>query len=689
MIVGKTVGGKYQVIELIRQQRFYDVYLARLKDSDQRVVLKWVKKELVEPGDTFRRLKSNLSVIASLRHQHIASLRDFGEDESIYLVEDFFECATLREGMERAGGINALQALNLGIRIVDALSAAHAKNIVHGQLTPESILVSGDLVPRVADMYVLHALTSELKTSSEFQGRDIRYCSPEIISGSKPTFESDVYSVGVILYELITGKLPFEYRDSLSLALEKVQIDVKSPRELNPDVPRLLESVILKCIKRKPESRYKNARELLSELYLCRSSIIRAAAETERPDNPIRESQPQTTGTEVPVLSPAPVETPAQNENITSMNELVNRKEGMADMTDKQRTGTPNGGRPPAVGSRPSQPVATASGVPAQAVQKTKKQAPKGMIPFFIALGVFILLLAIMLVYISDKLGGPSISSIIVPNVVGKSVVEAKSVLGNAGLVPVEADRQTSLEIPRGYIISQRPDSGTKVRRGRQIQLIISTGQEKVTVPKLTGLKIEDAIDLLEKSDLKPGEQQEDYSDKFKPGIVMDQNPAAGEERDSGYPVNLIVSKGIQPDMVTMPRVTDMSESEARNLLGMNNLANIETKTIETGNALPDNVVAQNVLEGTSVPVDQRIILYLTKAPESESIEEVKGVVNIDVSGEEKQEVVVMVYDQNGSHEAYRNIHSGGDKVKVPLSGFGKINIMVYLDGVLFREQTL
>ncbi len=197
-------------------------------------------------------------------------------------MEDFFEGALLREVVERTAdsvkGVNALKALNLGIKITDALHAAHSRGIIHGQITPESIVVSGDLNPKIADFYLLYFLTAELKTMAEFQGRDIRYCAPEIIAGSRPTFESDIYSIGIILYELLTGKPPFERDNSLSIALDKVQVEVKSPREVNPDVPRLLESVILKCIKRSPESRYKNAGELLSELHLCRSSLLRAAA---------------------------------------------------------------------------------------------------------------------------------------------------------------------------------------------------------------------------------------------------------------------------------------------------------------------------------------------------------------------------------------------------------------------------
>lgn len=678
MIVGKTVGDKYQILEQIRQQRFYDVYIARLKDSEQRVILKWIKKELVESGETFKRLRANLSMVASLRHQHVASLRDFGEDESIYLVEDFFDCASLRDVMDRAGGINALQALNLGIKIVDSLSAAHTKGIVHGHLTPESVEVSGDLNPRVSDFYFLYALTSELKTSTEFQGRDIRYCSPEIIAGAKPTYESDIYSIGVILYELITGKPPFEEQDSLLLALEKVQVDVKSPRELNPEVPRLLESVILKCIKRKPESRYKNARELLSELYLCRSSIIRAASEAERKGElPQKEQQ-----------------TPSEAGKTTTLNALVSRNEGIPEAAEKQQPSAPDSGQSPGGGKN-----GAASGTPAggdsassTGIPEKRFRLPKGAVPFFISFGVLVMLVVFLIeafLHLPQLGGGVSFRTVIVPSVVGKSVVEAKSLLGNDGLAPKVVDRQTSAEIPKGYIILQRPEGGTKVKSGREIQLIVSTGRQKGVVPELTGLSLQDAIKLIEKSDFKPGEQREEYNDKFKEGIVIEQSPAPGEERDAGYPVSLIVSKGVEPDLITVPRVTDMPVDEAKNILEMNELANVEVSTMETTGATNDYIAAQSVLEGTRVPPDRKIVLYSAKAPKSSSLEEVKGVVNIEISEKEKQEVVVMVYDQDRSREVYRGSHVAGDNLKVPVSGFGKVYVLVYMNGNLFKEQEL
>ncbi len=172
-----------------------------------------------------------------------------------------------------------------------------------------------------------------------------------------------------------------------------------------------------------------------------------------------------------------------------------------------------------------------------------KKELPKGLVPFLIALGVFLALAGVFIgVFMSYFSGGEGIGTVVVPQLVGKSVIEAKALLGNKGLVPVVAGRQSSDEIPEGYILIQTPEAGTNVKKGREIQLILSNGQEKVVVPKLVGMTIEDALEIIKKSQLKLGEQRRELSDQYDEGIVIEQSPEAGEERFVGRRINLVIS---------------------------------------------------------------------------------------------------------------------------------------------------
>ncbi|HOX27746.1 MAG TPA: protein kinase, partial [bacterium] len=519
MIVGKTVAGKYIIEELIRSLSFYDTYVARVLNTDRRVIFKWVKRELVEPGHTIKKIKPNLAVIASIRNPGLSSLRDFGEDESVYVVEDFNDGALLSDIIAKAGGINSLQALNLGIKIVDALSAAHSKGVIHGQLTPESVVVSGDLTPKISDFYLLTSLSSELKTTAEFQGRDIRYCSPEIIAGGKSTPESDVYSVGVILYELLTGVLPFEKENSLALALEKIQVDVKSPRELNPDVPKLLESVILKCIKRNPDSRYKNAMELLSELYLCRSSLMRSSvAETfnpavvEKKEEPVREeTQTKESEVNIPVKKEV-LEKDATLNDIVSKRTIIRTSAGDVEESNytKEKDTIEKGAEKiaaPADHSREGENIRET-----KEEKKSSKKMPKGLVPFIAAFGSFLVIVLILWIVIMKIVGGgPALGTVVVPSLLGKSVVEAKSTLGNANLVAVIREKMPSDEIPQGYIMAQQPEAGIKVKAGREVALIVSSGPEKLRVPRLIGLKVEDAEQQIKNQQFRVGQKKTEY----------------------------------------------------------------------------------------------------------------------------------------------------------------------------------
>ena len=319
-----------------------------------------------------------------------------------------------------------------------------------------------------------------------------------------------------------------------------------------------------------------------------------------------------------------------------------------------------------------------------------KRELPRGLKPFLIALGVFVALLIGFLMMMNYFVGGVEIGTVVVPSVEGKSVIEAKALLGSKNLVPVVIDRQNSDEIPEGYILKQLPEAGTKVKSGREVRLILSKGQEKVTVPKLVGMTLEDAKLLLDKSQLKLGEVRKELSDQYEEGLIIDQSPAAGEERYFGRPVNVVISSGKETRIITMPRITDLEEDQARDILEMNEIKNVQVQPIETGGSDENTVVGQSVLEGTRVAPGQLVTMYVALAPKDESDTEVKGVVSLNISENEgDQEVVVMVFDKNGAREAYRSIHGPGEKLKIPVAGTGKVNVKVYLNGFILREQNL
>lgn len=672
---GKTLGDKYQVIEKIRRQRFYDVYVARLADTDQRVIVKVLKSELVDPETTFNRLKPNLAVVASLKHEGVVSLRDFGRaEDTIYCVEEYFDGAVLSDVLAQAGGaINAMNALGQGIKITESMAFAHKKGVAHGLLTPESVIVASDLRLKTGDFYILADLTGNLTNDKEFQGRDVRYCAPEVIAGEKPSTESDVFSIGVILYELLTGITPFSKEESIEKALEKSPWEIKSPRGVNPQIPRLLDSVIIKCLKRDPGARYKNAEKLLSELQLCRTSLARAMAEKRMAENGGRDDGPENGG----------------EQSLNRIIEEKRRKNLISSQKTQTRAFVDEGSRQTRDEDdyMPEQnPEDTAT------VKKASRKLPPGFIAFLVSFGVLVALIVFGIKMVVGYLGieGTAGGSVIVPSVVGKSIVEAKALLGNKDLDPEVAGSQFSREIPEGYIISQTPPAGSNVKAGRMVELIVSEGEQKVAVPKVTGLTSDDARLIIEKAGFEVGEVREEYNERHAEDFVITQTPEPGEERYTGYKINLVVSLGKSPRMITMPRVTSLPISEARQILKMNDIVSVTVKKMVTGAGLNDYIVAQSILEGTKIEPGQSVILYAAERPETTTLTEVRGDVNMKISDEEKvQEVIVYVFDQEGGREVYRKIHEPGDRVSVNVSGFGATHVKVYIDGFLAKEATL
>jgi len=680
MIVGKVIADKYKIIEIIRKHDFYDEYIAHDESKDIRVSLKWIKSELVDPGKSFKRIKPTLEKMSSIHHRGISTIRDFGEDESVYIVEDLNEHVLLTEIFSKADIINPLQGLNLGIKIVDSLEFAHTKNIVHGQLTPESIMITEELSPIITDFYILNILSSELRTSTEFQGRDIRYCAPESISSNTPTLQSDIYSVGVILYQLLTGKVPFEKENALSIALEKIQYEVKKPRDYVPEIPILLESIVLKCINKDLSLRYKNAGELLSELHLCRSTIIRTNSRQKNHsdiDDVQKEESVESNISDLSTTLDKIIVNKREESNVSNKDESSEK-----DKSDNRELDNSNEDKQ--ITGEKMEPLKESN-------QAKDRKVPKGLIAFLLSFFVFLTVVFVIIRLVGSYfVGDPSVGTIIVPTVVGKSVVEAKALLGNKDLQPVIGESQNSDEIPKGYILTQIPAAGSKVKSGREINLIVSAGQQKATVPKLIGLTIEDAIVIMNKARLTVGEQRNEYSERYKEGFIIEQIPDAGEERYEGYPVNLVISKGKALMSITMPRVIDLPVKEAQNILEMNGISNIELKPVETNFALTDYVVCQNILEGTKVTPEQSIVLYYAKHNNVRSYSESKGVVKLKIStDDDPKEVVIFVIDEDRRREIYRKVHGPGDRVEVPVSGTGVVNVKVYIGGILLKETTL
>lgn len=652
---GKVIAGKYQLLEKVRDGRFYETYIGRLAGTEHRFIVKIVSREFVEKNTTLNTLKPTFHVLAGLRHGGVIPLVEYGEEgDTIYLIEEFYAGELLQDVLQKNEKIPTHLALEIAIKLVEAVSYAHARGLCHGLLTPESIVIQNDLTLRVGDFHYLSALSSTLSVSKSFQGKDIRFCAPEVISGLAPNFQSDIYSIGIVLYALMTGRLPYQERGSVSAALEKIQSEAPSPRSLNPDIPPILDAVILKAIRKKPSLRYTSAQELLSELLLCRTSLSRAMAEMSGV-----EAAPATGATANGVRAAEGVREPLPSVPVQPKEETSEDETAEVD----ELTGEKKAGEKP----------------------------QRAMLPLIVSGGAFLFLFIFVFAfgihYIFGGLTAPS--EVIVPNVVGKNVVEAKAILGNRNLVPTEAGVEYSEEIPEGYIVRQDPAASTKVKENRTINLFVSSGKRTVSVPDVTQMTPDQARAELEQAGLALGSREVQYNDTVASGKIVSQHPEAKLMIPLGTKVNVVVSNGPEPVMSQVPQVTDMSVDEARSALADAGFAvgreiSVPNSSIDSG-----RVAAQSYLPGSVAPQGSAINLYVTAAPTEESTP-VDGTVNLKIStAHERQEVVIIIADQEGVKESYREYHRDGDQLRIPVSGVGPTRVLVYLDGSLVKDQSL
>lgn len=674
-MTGRTIAKKYQIIETLREQRFYDVYAARVMNTETRSIVKVAHPEYSTPGRTLDALRSSLAGVESLKYPGIAQLRDFGEDGELYFAEEYYEGTLLRDILDTGSSLNSLQTLELGIKIVESLAHAHGKGVTHGLLSPESVVVLSNLTVKIADFQYLAAITSGMNIcNGHDRGRDAVYCAPELVTGLTPSMQSDIFAAGVMLYELMTGSLPYSSRQAVEMALDKDHFSPVPPQDLNPRVPPLLNSVILKAIKPKPASRYESASELLSELLLCRSSMIRAMG-SEKPgdsehDAPItgrkgREPQPRARAADYSEQN-----TQARGEN--------------------------------------SQPL-TASSILEEVDVDNKKFKTRLAIAIASGMAFLALLITVIALFLRSPLFNPGATSgQPMPNLVGTDATQAKSLLGAKGY-QIDVIEEFSDEVSKSLIIRQDPLAGAQIKAGGQVTLYVSKGAEQKGIPDFTKKSSKDAESLARELGFKLGEIVYEFSEEVAKDFVMDQRPPPGEQRDSGSIIKLIISKGPEPNYVQMPSLAGLSIDEARSVLSSNGITLGEIKSDPTTAPPADGVARvldQSVLPGSKVntkdmsPVDITISGSTGENPAPE--EELFGndtttppadqakaqKINIAITGDGDSEVVVRVKDKNYTtpHEIYRQTHKKGDKVSVTAKGSGRVQVQVFINGSIEKE---
>lgn len=569
-MIGKILGDRYTIVEKVGEGGMAIVYKAKCSLLNRYVAIKVLRKEFINDEEFIEKFKREAQAAASLSHANIVNVYDVGmQDDIYYIVMEYLDGKTLKDIIKEKGKIDTEETLDISMKVVDALNHAHANKVIHRDIKPHNIMVTSDGRVKVTDFGIARAATSSTITSTNSVMGSAHYFSPEQARGGYTDEKSDIYSVGIMMYEMITGKLPFTGDSPVAIAIKHIQEEVVPPSEIEPTVSKDLEKVIMKCIEKNQSDRYKDTEELLKDLRSIKSG---KGLNSDNLENSYTQVLPPVDDT---VLM-------SETQRIPIIDEEV---------------ATPKVAKEPKPRIKKEKP------------KKEKKKKNKLIAGGAILLALFVVLLGTGLAL--SLRGISSEADILIPELVGKSEADAKTELENLKLrLNVVGYREGEQE--KDHIIEQIDKAGTKVKKGFAVKVIVSS--EKVTelslLPNFVGMNIDDAEKVLREKGFKVGKVQYEENEGEQ-NTVVSQSIEPGSQLEPGTKVDLIVSKGRSVKTVTAPNLIGMFQSNVGGILAENKL---QMGKVSTGSSSEPRgkILSQSPAPGTSVEEGTSIELIVS-----------------------------------------------------------------------------
>ena len=640
ILEGKILGNRYEIIEKVGNGGMATVYKAEDKVLKRNVAVKVLKDEFTTDEEFIKRFEIEAQSAARLTHPNIVSIYDVGsEDNLYYIVMELIRGKTLKEIIvEERGPLPWKWSVNVAIQIASALEMAHKNNIIHRDIKPHNIIITEDGIAKVTDFGIAKAVSNSTITAFGTTIGSVHYFSPEHARGGFTDAKSDLYSLGVVIYEMVTGRVPFDADTPVSVALKHMQEEPEEPIELNPNLPSAVNRIIMKALKKDTTLRYQSATDMLADL---RQSL-------KNPNGDFVEDK---------------------NYDATAKTQKINTDlYGNVVEDDNQKRGKKNN----------------------KFVAFIKRHK------VFTTLIGLILLFAISLGGTLAYLNITNPAEVELPELVGMSKEEAQKTAEDLKLVFEVSSEEYNKDVPEGYVISQDPTyiADYNVKEGSTVKVIISKGQEKTTVPKVVGMTKQEAVDALEEANLK-SEIVEETSKTVEEGYVISQEVEAESEAYAGDTIKIHVSTGTGIKQVNVISVIGQDEATAKtNLsnLGLNVNVSYDQdnskdngvvlkqsidsgKTVDEGTTITVTVNKKDELKQGNVTVNVKSLLAYTPTKDEEGNDVVeKGTVKIKV-GEDT------IYE--------KEVPKTKTDISQGFSAKGTVTIRVYVDDILEGTQEI
>ena len=649
--IGKILDNRYEILERIGTGGMAIVYKAKCHRLNRLVAIKILKSDLAQNEEFRRRFNAESQAVAQLSHPNIVSVYDVSRGGDMeYIVMELIDGITLKQYMEKRGQLNWRESLHFITQIMRGLSHAHSRGIIHRDIKPQNIMVLRDGSVKVADFGIACLADSAQTLTQEALG-SVHYISPEQARGDRPDARSDIYSSGVVLYEMLTGRLPFEGESAVSVAIQHLSSIPLAPREINPDIPEQLELICMKAMAPDLEHRYQSADAMIADLEAFRKnpevemkfdlSDLRPE-ENDEPTRTIR-TMPSHTVT-------IPVHQPERN---------YPRRERDED-EEPRRAGS--GKRGVLVGA------------------------------------VTVAAVAVVIVLFKTILGSfaPAVvDQYQVPDLYNMTIEEAENDPRIEGVFEIQkAGSEFSADVPEGHILRQDPKK-EETRKGSQlvIQVWVSAGEETGEVPDLENKSEQDARILLEKLNkeynleltVEAPEELKQFSEEITEGYVIKTEPAQGEILKKGDTVKLILSKGPDIKPVTVLPFVGMSIDSVLSQLESYKLtcdaADVEVVDSDKPGG---TIVWQSPASGETVPEWTTIKFRVSAGLASSALP-----ITVDIPQNGKDIVKVEIYVGDEPNPQYsETVYEADGAVSTTLYGTGRKMVKVYFDGVLDQKQS-
>lgn len=567
---GSEVGGRYELGHQLGSGGMATVYVAYDSLLDREVAVKVLAQRFAADPAFVERFRREASAAAGLNHPNIVAVYDRGEaEDTYYIVMEYLSGPDLKKVIRDQGPLPAPAAVDNALQILSALTAAHAAGIVHRDIKPQNVMVGEDGRLRVADFGIARAGADEQMTEVGSVIGTAQYLSPEQAQGEETTAASDTYSVGIVLYEMLTGRVPFDGDRPVTVAMKQINEPPIPPRVFEPGIPAELDAVVIKALAKRPDDRYATADDFTAALLDVRAEMSGGQQST--------------------LILTAPTAVTA----------------AAADATMETRAMRSNGGDSRGGGTRGRKPAARNRG-------GNNRPAVWGIVAVLIAA------LAVALALSLTRGGSDTIA---VPEVAGFDVPGATRTLQDAGLKPTQIT-QASETVATGIVIGTRPGSGTDVAKDSAVVILVSSGPAVVTVPSVVGKSLAEAQALLERGGFTVTTESVESGKDV--GTVVKQSPTAGSQAGSGDTVVLSVSKGVTK--VSVPDVTDDDISTARSALASAGLTvgNVSEDDGTSGRS-PGTVLSQDPSAGSSVAKGSAVNLAVAAQSSGVDVPDVTG----------------------------------------------------------------